>query len=145
MFCARFKLKLSAWWSVNNLRPPAAASHVEGLRPGRGAPPLSDVHVDVGGDQVVHLVALCLEKEEPEVRRRRRHPGEGWGNCHRTDACYTWSRRSTYQRRLAQEFVPLDQVPDGHVEVGAAAAPVSDAVERVNSQLLLNETKQTIH
>lgn len=118
-------------WSVNKLRPPAAASHVEALRPGQRAPPLSEVHVDVGGDQVVHLVALRLEKEEPEVRRRRRHPGEA--RC----------ERSTYQRRLAQEFAPLDQVPDGHVEVGAAAAPVSDAVERVNSQLLLKETKQT--
>lgn len=73
-------------------------------------------------------------------------PGGGGGvNSYQTDACYTWSGPSTYQRRLAQEFAPLDQVPDGHVEVGAAAAPVSDAVERVNSQLLLNETKQTVN
>lgn len=73
-------------------------------------------------------------------------PGRGGGvNRQQTDARNTWSRRSTYQRRLAQEFAPLDQVPDGHVEVGAAATPVSDAVERVNSQLLLNETKQTMN
>lgn len=38
-------------------------SHIEALVPGQGAPPLPEVHVDIGGDQVVHLVALMAEKK----------------------------------------------------------------------------------
>lgn len=38
-------------------------SHLEALVPSQGAPPPLEVHVDVGGDQVVHLVALMAGKK----------------------------------------------------------------------------------
>lgn len=44
---------------------------------------------------------------------------------------------ATYQWGLTKESAPFDQVANGHVEVGAPAGPIGDAVERVHDQQLL--------
>lgn len=69
---------------------------------------------------------------------------EGWrSQVRRQHAAVDLDRwQLTYQRRLAQELVPLHQVAESHVEVGAAAGPAGDAVERVVGQLLLHATKK---
>ena len=42
-----------------------------------------------------------------------------------------------YQGRFAEELGSPDQIADGHVEVGVAAAPVRDLGEGVRGQRLL--------
>lgn len=51
--------------------------HVEALAPGLQGPLISEVHVDVGGYQIVHLVALFTggkqsEMKEMEKKKKRR-------------------------------------------------------------------------
>ena len=48
----------------------------------------------------------------------------------------------SYQRRFTQEFASLDQIANSHVEVGASTAPVSNAVEWVICQNILNKIKE---
>lgn len=55
--------------------------------------------------------------------------------------CCDWS---SHQRGLTEQFAAADQVSDGDVEVGVAAAPVGDFGEGVSGQDILQEDGQTL-
>lgn len=116
-------LRFSGWEA--DLRCVALVQlHVETLGPGLQGSLVSEVHVDIGGEQIVHFVTLSGEKEDRNQENEK---------CRLTCSC-----RWTHQGSFTQEFLPFNQTSDRHVKISASTGPACNAVEWMSCQHLLH-------
>lgn len=99
--------------------------HVETLGSGLQGSLVSEVHVDIRGEQIVHFVTLSGEKAERNQENEKYR--------------LTCSCRRTHQWRFTQEFLPFNQTSDRHVKISASTGPACNTVEWMSCQHLLHE------
>lgn len=99
--------------------------HVETLGPGLQRSLVSEVHVDIRGEQIVHFVTLSGEKADRNQENEK--------SRHTCSCCWT------HQWSFTQEFLPFNQTSDRHVKISASTGPACNAVEWMSCQHLLHE------